>query len=780
MWRSHAGPYIIDKTLGEGAYSKVKLATHSKTGARVAIKVMKMASLQTNASMMRTVQREIVLLSLMRHPNVCQMYDVIQTKTKLFVVLEYVPGGDLWARLKNHNKLTIEEAFRYYYSIIAALDYCHACCICHRDLKPENILVDDNGNIKVADFGLAGLLIRDQPMETRCGSIQYAAPELLKKPAKYDGTKADVWSSGVVLFVLCAGVVPFEDEHIGGLVRKIRTANYTVPFFFPDALSSFLAKLLVTAPKLRSSIADMKTHPFWRDMCDKLGLDPAGPPLPTEAIGLAALPTGASLDFGGSFCSLNSTFTLSSPRNCRTPVSRKEEDASMEDLHGMFDEGKFKTATEEVPESFEPDLDDRRLIPASQPHDPLIQLTTGIVEWSDLFGRFLEQAHVHTTTQLPSEKQLSRLVETMTKQAISEAQAHLHKQAWVGTEVSARVIQFYSDMLTTTLALFATLVTSRPIDNEFLSNMNSFFFFLSLQEHVGVERLIVASVLAAGHFTLAAFVQFVSVLKAQDVMEKAFRERASNHFLHIFETQKDNGGWLSHCRRIESIFIQLGPLQPASTPHTREWFFNMAKRMDVLSTISTELAAAIMNSAPPQLPQGGSFVRPSDLQELQLPIRTPFEEDILHVLGVLGFAEREKLEFRLQQEEPLLEKALYRLLSLQRNSDSQIPFDSMCLFPLSLDTEPPGRTSPGGGGKKGFFQTIAHSLRSTPSADDMANGSPRSNRFSPKRAPRNEFSNEDFRTAVHSAGAVPERRNSSKLEALEKRSFASPRRPPNI
>eukprot|EP00906_Rhabdomonas_costata_P000138 RCo000189 len=271
VWRTTVGSYALGKVVGEGAYSKVRLGTHSKTGAKVAVKVIKVSSLQASAPVLRTIQREVILLTVMHHPNVVRLFDVVQTKTHLYVVMEYVSGGDLWFLIQRE-RLSLEQAFGYFYAIVGALDYCHSCCICHRDLKPENILLDEHGTIKLADFGLAAIMIRDRPLETRCGSMQYASPELLKKPSKYDGTKADVWSLGVVFYVLCTGVLPFDEEKIGVLLRKIRTADYIMPASFSVEHSGFVASMLTISPIRRASLAQLRRHPFWRTMCSSLGL----------------------------------------------------------------------------------------------------------------------------------------------------------------------------------------------------------------------------------------------------------------------------------------------------------------------------------------------------------------------------------------------------------------------------------------------------------------------------------------------------------------------------
>ncbi|GAU20990.1 hypothetical protein TSUD_201390 [Trifolium subterraneum] len=191
------GKYRVSKTIGEGTFSKVKLAFNINNGEKVAIKV---------------IEKQMVLKNNLR-------YQVIGTKTKIYIVMEYVSGGQLLDKLSYVNKLDECEARKLFQQLIDAVDYCHNNGVYHRDLKPENLLIDSKGNLKVSDFGLSALKKSDDVLSTRCGSPCYVAPEVLMNKG-YDGAAVDVWSCGVILFELLAGFLPFDDQNLMSLYHK--------------------------------------------------------------------------------------------------------------------------------------------------------------------------------------------------------------------------------------------------------------------------------------------------------------------------------------------------------------------------------------------------------------------------------------------------------------------------------------------------------------------------------------------------------------------------------
>ncbi|MFQ6631488.1 hypothetical protein Gotur_008754 [Gossypium turneri] len=199
--RTCVGKYELGRTLGEGTFAKVKFARHLETGENVAIKIL---------------DKEKVL----KHKMIAQ---VMASKTKIYIVLELVTGGELFDKIASKGRLKEDEARKYFQQLINAVDYCHSRGVYHRDLKPENLLLDGNGVLKVSDFGLSALpqqVREDGLLHTTCGTPNYVAPEVIDNKG-YDGAKADLWSCGVILFVLMAGYLPFEDSNLVSLYKKV-------------------------------------------------------------------------------------------------------------------------------------------------------------------------------------------------------------------------------------------------------------------------------------------------------------------------------------------------------------------------------------------------------------------------------------------------------------------------------------------------------------------------------------------------------------------------------
>ncbi|KAI7739608.1 hypothetical protein M8C21_022633, partial [Ambrosia artemisiifolia] len=168
------------------------------------------------------IKQEISTMKLIRHPNVIRMFEVMASKTKIYMVLEFVTGGELFDKIAAEGRLKEDEARKYFQQLINAVDYCHSRGVFHRDLKPENLLLDASGCLKVSDFGLSALpqqVREDGLLHTTCGTPNYVAPEVINNKG-YDGAKADLWSCGVILFVLIAGYLPFEESNHMALCKK--------------------------------------------------------------------------------------------------------------------------------------------------------------------------------------------------------------------------------------------------------------------------------------------------------------------------------------------------------------------------------------------------------------------------------------------------------------------------------------------------------------------------------------------------------------------------------
>ncbi|XP_060972898.1 CBL-interacting serine/threonine-protein kinase 21 isoform X3 [Cannabis sativa] len=250
------GKYEIGRTIGEGTFAKVKLGVDSTTGEYVALKVVDKLTVQ-NTNLMHQVQREIRTMKILHHPNIVRIHEVIGTKTKIYIVMEYVPGGQLSDKMLYSKRLNESEARKLFQQLIDVVDYCHNKGVYHRDLKPENLLLDSKGNIKVSDFGLSALMHKPGGLlSTACGSPSYVAPELIANKS-YDGAAADIWSCGVILFELLAGCLPFDDRNLLYLYKKITRAQYECPQWFTERQKKLISRLLepnsikrITIPKI--------------------------------------------------------------------------------------------------------------------------------------------------------------------------------------------------------------------------------------------------------------------------------------------------------------------------------------------------------------------------------------------------------------------------------------------------------------------------------------------------------------------------------------------------
>ncbi|CAM0142436.1 unnamed protein product [Umbelopsis sp. WA50703] len=262
--RKDVGDYWLGHTLGKGSSGRVKIGVHKETGQKVAIKIISKTHLASNGSVERAVKREIAVMKLIDHPNIISLIDVIDMSDSpnLYLILEYVEGGELFEYLVSQGKLCESEARRYFQQIIFGLQYCHRHLICHRDLKPENLLLDQNKNIKIADFGMASLQPAGSLLHTSCGSPHYASPEIVAG-IPYNGSASDIWSCGIILFALLCGHLPFDDENIRLLLSKVKSGKYRMPDHVSQLARDLITKILVIDPKQRFTMEDIQAHPWF-------------------------------------------------------------------------------------------------------------------------------------------------------------------------------------------------------------------------------------------------------------------------------------------------------------------------------------------------------------------------------------------------------------------------------------------------------------------------------------------------------------------------------------
>jgi serine/threonine-protein kinase HSL1 (negative regulator of Swe1 kinase) len=195
---------------------------------------------------------------------------------KSYLVLEYVDDGELFDHISSKGRLPEEESLKYFRQVLSAIGYCHSFNICHRDLKPENILLNREGNVKIADFGMAALQQNpDHRLQTSCGSPHYAAPEVIR-PGPYKGDKVDIWSMGIILFATLAGYLPFDHPNLTCLLATVQKGRYDMPPNLSPEASDLIYRMLQVNPRDRINISQIWRHPLLRkyDYLDNFGKAP--------------------------------------------------------------------------------------------------------------------------------------------------------------------------------------------------------------------------------------------------------------------------------------------------------------------------------------------------------------------------------------------------------------------------------------------------------------------------------------------------------------------------
>jgi len=233
-----SGTWLLGKTIGQGSMGKVKLAKHAVTGEEAAVKIVPRYSTdehrtpqereRANRNKEIRTAREVAIVDLLDHPYICSMKDVYRTANHWYMVFDYVNGGQMLDYIISHGRLKEKHARKFARQIGSALFYLFKNNIVHRDLKIENILISKASDIKIIDFGLSNMFAPNDYLKTFCGSLYFAAPELLEAK-QYTGPEVDIWSFGVVLYVLVCGKVPFDDQSMPKLHEKIKAGNPEYP-----------------------------------------------------------------------------------------------------------------------------------------------------------------------------------------------------------------------------------------------------------------------------------------------------------------------------------------------------------------------------------------------------------------------------------------------------------------------------------------------------------------------------------------------------------------------
>eukprot|EP00128_Syssomonas_multiformis_P008811 Colp12_sorted_trinity150504_noHs@25480 len=276
--------YKMLKTIGEGAFSKVKLAIHKESSKKVAIKLVQISRLKQSEAtrrrqkeklkmlineenpakrtMFANLGREARVMQRLDHPNICKLYQVIETEETLAFVMEYLPNGQLTDYLISKGGATETEVRAIFRQVLSAMDHCHQAGVVHRDLKLENILLGEDNRVVITDFGLGRTVQAEDLCASFCGTPHYVAPELTKAERPYVGPAVDVWALGVCLFVMISGQLPFSAKVLGALYKQIRSADYTRLDRISDELQDLFARIFVVDVNARITVAEMRHHPW--------------------------------------------------------------------------------------------------------------------------------------------------------------------------------------------------------------------------------------------------------------------------------------------------------------------------------------------------------------------------------------------------------------------------------------------------------------------------------------------------------------------------------------
>jgi len=262
------GLYDLERTLGKGNFAIVKLGVHKLTKTKVAVKIVNKCELDDEN--LGKISREIDIMRHLSHKNIIHLYQVMESDSFMYIITEFAANGEIFDWLVSNKKMSENQAAKTFSQILNAVNYCHMKNVVHRDLKAENLLLDHDGNIKLADFGFSNYFTPGGPLSTWCGSPPYAAPELFEGK-QYDGPKADIWSLGVILYVLVSGSLPFDGQTLQDLRSRVVSCQYRIPFFLSQECEHLIRGLLVMEPSRRLSLDQISRHK-WLVGCLEAGV----------------------------------------------------------------------------------------------------------------------------------------------------------------------------------------------------------------------------------------------------------------------------------------------------------------------------------------------------------------------------------------------------------------------------------------------------------------------------------------------------------------------------
>ena len=255
--------YQINRVLGKGTFSIVKLATDIRTNEKIAIKILEKSKIKSSRDYNR-INREINILKKINHLNVVQVFEIKEDLEKYYIIMEYCEKGELFDLILSKRKLSEDESAYYFYQLVNGLEYIHLNNIIHRDLKPENLLLTKNYILKIIDFGLSNFNPGDNLLSTPCGSPCYASPEMVSGK-KYNGFTNDIWSIGIILYAMIYGYLPFENvnNNNAALFKKIKECKVDYPKNNCLLALDLIKQILVPDFKQRIIISEIKRHKFY-------------------------------------------------------------------------------------------------------------------------------------------------------------------------------------------------------------------------------------------------------------------------------------------------------------------------------------------------------------------------------------------------------------------------------------------------------------------------------------------------------------------------------------
>ena len=275
------GNYRLGEEIGSGAFGKVILGLHIITGEKVAIKILDKLILNQTPEDYILVKQELNILKIVKHKYIVQLYEILETPQHIFIIMEYCEGQDIMDYILTRSRLSEDESLKYFQQLINALYYLHDQNITHRDIKIDNLLLDRNLDLKLIDFGLSTKYRDDRLLSQPCGTVVYAAPEVLDC-REYHGMLADVWSSGIVLFGMLSGFLPFGDPDDEINKKLILKGKINFPNFLSREVKDLLKHMLDINPLNRYTLEDIIAHPWFNKKKYKL--------IPGIVIGIHKIP----------------------------------------------------------------------------------------------------------------------------------------------------------------------------------------------------------------------------------------------------------------------------------------------------------------------------------------------------------------------------------------------------------------------------------------------------------------------------------------------------------